>query len=151
MYFAFARCNTGSCPGRMLYPFPEYSQGDLCRNYVTTMAREFSETFYHSKKWKDMRQYILIRDQYRCQRCGSALNLEVHHIIHLTPGNIHDASITLNDKNLITLCRDCHFAVHEEDKLNGTKKYNAAHAKLDCDQDFVFDANGFLVPKEKTD
>ncbi len=29
MYLAFARCNTGSCPGRMLYPFPEYSQGDL--------------------------------------------------------------------------------------------------------------------------
>lgn len=111
------------------------------------MARPFAKQFYNSKEWEKMRTYILIRDRYRCNRCGrSDDTLEVHHIIHLTPDNINDASITLNDKNLTTLCRDCHFLTHEDDKLRGSKQHSA-DAKHDCDAEYEFDADGFLVLK----
>ena len=94
-----------------------------------------------------MRAYILMRDHYKCTRCGSAADLEVHHIKHLTPANINDASVTLNDANLITLCRECHFREHIQDKLDGTKEYNNANrAVRDCSPEFRFDENGYLVP-----
>ena len=109
------------------------------------MARDFAKKFYNSKKWEKMREYILIRDKYKCCRCGDTGVLEVHHKIHLTPGNIDDANITLNEKNLITLCRDCHFAVHEEDKAHGNRQKNQ---KPDCETGFRFDENGFLVPAD---
>ena len=106
------------------------------------MAREFARKFYHSQKWEKMREYILIRDKYKCQRCGETGILEVHHKIHLTPDNIEDGNISLNENNLITLCRDCHFAIHEEDKARGNKN----NQKPDCELGFKFDENGFLVP-----
>lgn len=37
----------------------------------------------------------------------------VHHIEHITPANIHDDSITLNENNLMLVCRDCHAAIHK--------------------------------------
>ena len=39
---------------------------------------------------------------------------EVHHIIPLAPENITDPSITLNEENLISLCRNCHRQRHGE-------------------------------------
>lgn len=107
------------------------------------MARDFAKQFYRSQKWQKMREYILIRDQYKCQRCGDTGSLEVHHKIHLTPYNIHNADITLNEKNLHTLCRNCHFAEHEEEKKLGNKK---KEKKQECETGFRFDENGFLVP-----
>ena len=107
------------------------------------MARDFARKFYRSKKWGKVREYILIRDKYKCQRCGETGALEVHHKIHLTEGNIDDANITLNENNLVTLCRDCHFAVHEEDKARGNREKNQ---KQDCETGFRFDENGFLIP-----
>ncbi len=87
------------------------------------MAREFAKPFYDSKEWKKVREYCLMRDRYMCVKCGNADNtLEVHHIIHLSPNNIGDVSITLNPENLITLCRDCHFAEHKADKKEGIRK-----------------------------
>ena len=115
------------------------------------MAREFAKAFYKSEAWQNKRNYILIRDQYRCKRCGKSGALEVHHIIHLTPENIHDAAITLSDENLTTLCLDCHFAVHEEDKKRGQKIRASKEKKSDCSDGFMFDANGFLVPVENSE
>ena len=48
----------------------------------------------------------LMRDGFTCQLCGSQRNLEAHHIRYRSRGG--DDSET----NLITLCRDCHVAVH---------------------------------------
>lgn len=71
------------------------------------MAKKFSDSFYHSKIWKETRKQILDRDQYTCNRCSGRAN-EVHHIIELTPENINDPNITLNPDNLESLCHDCH-------------------------------------------
>lgn len=60
----------------------------------------------------NVRQYVLKRDNYTCQhcsKCGSAekgVKLHVHHLeTRQTGGNAPN--------NLVTLCRDCHVALHD--------------------------------------
>ena len=101
------------------------------------MAREFSKNFYNSKEWKNTRDYILRRDNYLC-RCGNPAT-EVHHIIHLSPKNINDPNITMNPSNLMSVCRDCHFAEHRGEHGNGRKN--------DESYPYCFDENGMLVQK----
>lgn len=105
------------------------------------MAREFSKAFYRSKEWQNTREYILKRDSYLCVKCGKPAE-EVHHKIKLTPSNINDVNITMNPNNLISLCKDCHMAEHKSDKIQGIKK---THNIIDCDEEYGFDGEGFLV------
>ncbi len=49
---------------------------------------------------------ILERDGWRCQHCGSISGIEVHHIQRRSQSG-DDA-----EGNLITLCCDCHRAIH---------------------------------------
>ena len=54
----------------------------------------------------NVKEYVRCRDGYKCRKCGSKIHLEVHHIIQRKDGgsNIPD--------NLMTLCHDCHVALH---------------------------------------
>lgn len=74
--------------------------------------QEFAKRFYKSKAWQRVRDKVWRRDKGLCQWClwkGIIREgVEVHHIIELTPENINDTSISLNEDNLITLCRECH-------------------------------------------
>ena len=65
--------------------------------------------YMHSEEWRQKRLKILKRDGFRCQMCGTAKNLRVHHINyeHL------DTDAELDD--LITLCDECHRKIHEQD------------------------------------
>jgi len=101
------------------------------------MARDFAKSFYNSKEWEQTRDYIMRRDKYLC-RCGKPAT-EVHHIIHLSPQNIGDVSITMNPDNLVSLCRDCHFEAHKGEHGQGRK--------VQENYKYTFDANGMLVPK----
>lgn len=58
-----------------------------------------------------MRAYIFRREHGLCVRCGRPGEI-VHHKIYLTPENIDDPNITLNEDNLELLCRDCHAMEH---------------------------------------
>ena len=107
------------------------------------MARTFAKAFYNSKEWRVVREYILMRDKYLCTNCGNPAE-EVHHIIHLTPQNITDINISLNAENLTCLCKNCHFDIHRVDKINGIKE---THNSFDCDTEYEFDENGYLVKK----
>jgi len=49
---------------------------------------------------------VLERDGWRCQKCGSLENLQVHHKIRRT----HQGNDAL--ANLVTLCAYCHMAEH---------------------------------------
>ena len=58
------------------------------------------------REYSALRNRILDRDGWKCQSCGSSLNLQIHHLIprsKLGP----DAS-----ENLITLCNNCHTHYH---------------------------------------
>lgn len=65
--------------------------------------------YLDSEQWRQKRNRILARDNYRCQKCGSAINLRVHHIRY--PQEIG----TEQDDDLITLCDSCHTYVHTTD------------------------------------
>ena len=108
------------------------------------MARDFARSFYASKEWDKVRQFVLMRDRYVCQHCGLPAQ-EVHHKTHLSPENIWDTSITLNPENLVSLCKDCHFAEHTRDKEAGKRKARGLSEGA-CADGFHFDASGQLVP-----
>lgn len=67
------------------------------------------QEYMQSELWRRKRTRILARDNYRCQKCGSAINLRVHHIRY--PECFGDES----DDDLITLCDSCHQEVHRKD------------------------------------
>jgi 5-methylcytosine-specific restriction endonuclease McrA len=78
--------------------------------------REFAKTFYKSSAWRACRSAYLKQAHGLCELClkrGRYTAADtVHHITHLTPGNITDPLITLNPDNLMALCRDCHAEIH---------------------------------------
>jgi 5-methylcytosine-specific restriction endonuclease McrA len=49
---------------------------------------------------------VLQRDGWRCQSCGSLKNLQVHH------KKFRSQSGDDSERNLITLCSDCHLTLH---------------------------------------
>lgn len=92
--------------------------------------KDYAEKFYKSKQWRDVRRYIIERDLGLCCRCGKPGNI-VHHKIYITPENINDPNITLNEDNLETLCEVCH---------------NQEHKRSDCTADGLrFDSKGDLI------
>lgn len=59
-----------------------------------------------SATWKALREDRLKYDNYKCQKCGKAYNLQVHHIRYPEVWGEE----TIDD--LITLCDECHKKVH---------------------------------------
>ena len=57
-------------------------------------------------EYLSMRNQVLERDGWRCQQCGSAKNLQVHHLKARSQlgGDLM--------QNLITLCVSCHGKLH---------------------------------------
>ena len=72
-------------------------------------------------RWQKRRLEIMQRDNFTCQMCGNGLTsgvpLNVHHYVY------HKGYLPweYSEKDLITLCRDCHHKLHE-DKPNTTTK-----------------------------
>lgn len=68
-----------------------------------------------SVEWLRLRTFILLRDNFRCTRCGwTPTNrnefygrLDVHHIVPISRGGSNKLS------NLTTLCRTCHRREHD--------------------------------------
>ena len=65
--------------------------------------------YIQSSHWKDIRRQRLAMDGFQCSMCGTAKNLEVHHLTYERLG--HE---DLDD--LVSLCKRCHAIVHEKDK-----------------------------------
>lgn len=63
-----------------------------------------------SRHWKTLRAMRLQIDGYKCAQCGSAINLEVHHIRY------PDAWGLENINDLITVCDSCHKKIHNMGK-----------------------------------
>lgn len=89
------------------------------------MARDFAVSFYHSRAWKHARAAYLrkpvdtpwgVVPPGMCERCYARGELVpavvVHHVTHISPQNVGDPSVTLDESNFQRLCVDCHAAVH---------------------------------------
>ena len=90
------------------------------------------QQFYHSKLWRQAREQRLRKDMYSCHDCGGTAS-EVHHIKPLTEDNIEDYTISLNERNLMSLCKECH------------SKRTAGNTG-DLPSGYVFDEDGQAVP-----
>jgi len=84
------------------------------RSKPESELKEFRD-FRRSRKWRRVRKVIKKRDNYTCQECGiheafltdDWKYLEVHHIVPVSQGgNKYD------ERNLISLCTDCHNDYH---------------------------------------
>lgn len=73
------------------------------------LKRMSYDQYLRSPEWKELRQKRIQRDNYQCVICGSAKNLDVHHISYIHMGESGEID------DLITLCRSCHQKIHEYD------------------------------------
>ena len=68
-----------------------------------TTSWEFPE---YPENWEEIKETTKKRDGYRCVKCGSQINLHVHHKKSLNNGGKNSL------KNLVTLCEQCHNSEH---------------------------------------
>lgn len=115
------------------------------------MAKEFARKFYDSRAWRRVREIAMSRPvrlpdgricpPYMCERCFKAGKLTpakiVHHIVHLSPGNISDPEVSLSLDNLMRVCKDCHDQIHYGDINKSSYTPRVA-----------FDEEGRVIPLE---
>jgi hypothetical protein len=66
--------------------------------------------YLDSAYFADVRKTVFERDHYQCRKCGSAKNLEPHHISYRNLG-FKDREVD----DLLTLCNKCHAELHKYD------------------------------------
>ena len=76
--------------------------------------------------YANAREHALVRDRYTCQCCGKKnCRVEAHHIVFRSKNGSNDL------ENYVTLCEDCHKAVHSgelELSLKGKHRNNLRYA-----------------------
>jgi 5-methylcytosine-specific restriction endonuclease McrA len=92
--------------------------------------KPYTKKFYASQAWKDCREAYIATRFYICERCDNPAEI-VHHVIPITPRNIHDPMVTLCFDNLMALCADCHNTIHK-------RKHTAPR--------YTFDHDGNIAP-----
>jgi len=77
----------------------------------TMPYREYLQT----PEWQERRKRAMKKAGFRCQVCNAyGVRLNVHHRTYERRGNE-------NDRDLITLCEDCHTTFHENGRLAGVE------------------------------
>ena len=71
------------------------------------MAGRLGAPIYKSARWRRLRRRVLAEAGFRCQTCGAAGVLEVHHVTPLAAGGA-----AYERGNLAAVCRPCHRAEH---------------------------------------
>lgn len=94
------------------------------------MSYGIRKDFYNSKAWKQVRKTIWLKQNLLCGICGLPVYVDglsewipkdkrrigiVHHKEHLNNTNVYDDNITLNEDNLIGVCKSCHENIHHQD------------------------------------
>ncbi len=68
---------------------------------------------YSYRKW---REAVLDKGGYKCTNCGCTEDLQAHHIKEFAKY----PALRFEVSNGITLCRECHRALHKKERENGT-------------------------------
>lgn len=63
--------------------------------------------FLQSDYWKQVREWVLQRDNNTCKSCGATKYLQVHHLTYEHHGREHEYL-----EDLVTVCRGCHERIH---------------------------------------
>lgn len=81
--------------------------------------------YYSTLEWKKIKDSVLKRDGYKCQRCGATEKLAVH---HKTPRRDGGAD---HESNLKTVCKSCHVKEHYDlQGQRGMGKYQPTDEEL---------------------
>ena len=77
------------------------------------------QRFYGSKRWRDLRQVLVIDRHGICDRCGKDFSddtsqLVAHHKEHLTDETLKDPAVAVDPQNIEILCAKCHAHYHPE-------------------------------------
>lgn len=90
----------------------EYKQVYIKSNRLKPYTSAFigEDDYLQTNVWLRLRRERLIIDLYRCARCGTAHDVQVHHIRY--PDVWGEENI---EADLITLCDRCHAEVHSFD------------------------------------
>lgn len=67
--------------------------------------------------WREKRQQILYRDGFKCQNCGKIQDKELHLHIHHKVYRTYQSPILQENKDLITLCENCHEKHHQNNDI----------------------------------
>jgi len=75
------------------------------------------KSFYGSEKWQKFRTRTIADRGAKCETCRKIISnpkdCELDHFpVELTPENFHDTNISLNPKNVVVRCNDCHNKRH---------------------------------------
>jgi len=73
---------------------------------MSSMSSDSPRLRLDPESYEALRQQVLRRDGWRCQSCGTMLNLEVHH------KQFRSHCGRDSEENLITLCARCHGHTH---------------------------------------
>lgn len=85
------------------------------------MAFKNLETFYKSKEWVEFRKVLMLKRIQRdgdliCEHCKKPIlkrfDTILHHVKELTPENVFDLSVSLNEDNVKFLHFKCHNEIH---------------------------------------
>ncbi len=89
---------------------PHRNTALYCSQKCNSEARNLRKGIKISKEyWNQLREFVIERDNYTCQKCGKFLmeiGLTVHHIKPLYKDGVNEP------KNLEALCNKCHKLVH---------------------------------------
>lgn len=75
------------------------------------------QRFYASRRWRELRELLIIQRHGRCDRCGADYSTATEHLIahhkeHLTDENLADPAVAVNPDNIEILCQKCHSHYH---------------------------------------
>ena len=73
---------------------------------INTCSPEY-RAYLESPKWQEIRERILLRDNFECRLCGSTQHLHCHHI--RGTHRFHEQDYP---EDLCILCEDCHTMIH---------------------------------------
>ena len=81
----------------------KYSEKQKNRIYNRIKRNKQTDRFYHSKMWRSLSQYVLMKANYVCADCGG-LATEVHHEKPVA----ENWNKRFDIDNLTPLCTSCH-------------------------------------------
>ena len=115
---------------------------ELASRRTPYCSRRCRWKFHGHYFWDSARSYVLLRDRYTCQACGTrhrARELDVDHLVEIARGGS-----SLDYSNLRTLCRPCH-----REKTRRSRKASPAPGSCDPsgrDEPLASISPGPLVP-----
>ncbi|MCD6386136.1 HNH endonuclease [Candidatus Sumerlaeota bacterium] len=128
------------------------------RSPLPSVSNGFNYT-NKSNNWENIRKAVIIRDSYRCQRCGIRLELETAHVHHIKP-RVEGGDNSF--ENLVTLCYDCHYLMgkyhsHMKERvkfvISARKRIHTLYCpmhKKSVKKTIVFETYEYLIKKGYT-